>query len=255
MKITKFDHFFSEDRDKTLIRVSSKDINDEGVLVVPDGVLIVGSFDDDKDMCCSKVAEKIKKVVLPESVHRINFTAFYNCLNLEEINIPNNVNFIDHVAFRWCEKLENVHFTTGTKLRYYNSQLFYNTKIKHNFPGCYKVFLKYGNGFIPEELVSDEYINIDSDNMFFLNVPCYTKNTFYYSDALAAIEKRNSVLTDYKTKDKFFVLCECEPGNKVKINLGSSAKEYVDSLTIKRVIPREEIVSMIFGKEYTEKTE
>jgi hypothetical protein len=73
----------------TLVRYTGKD----PVAVVPEGITCIG----DHAFCF--VRETLRKVVLPESVMRIEWEAFNNCKLLEEINIPESVSFIGQGAF------------------------------------------------------------------------------------------------------------------------------------------------------------
>ena len=44
---------------------------------------------------------------IPDSVTKIDMSAFYNCSNLTEITIPNSVTYIDQWAFSGCSNLKN----------------------------------------------------------------------------------------------------------------------------------------------------
>ena len=49
-----------------------------------------------------------KKIILPDSLERIECKAFAYCSSLEEINIPDNVKYIDWGAFQNCGSLKSI---------------------------------------------------------------------------------------------------------------------------------------------------
>lgn len=257
MKITKFENFFTTDFSDTLTRISKKDITPDGTLFVPKGVRFIGSLADNAKLCRYNVAEKIKKIVLPETVVRINYSAFKNFSSLEEINIPNSLYCIQSCAFNWCVNLKTIHFAEATNLQEYDSKLFSGTKIKRNFNGYYKVLILHNDVLYSGADLNNEPIEIAKLTPFEIGKPTSRKDGLsIYTNPLIAVSNHNSILTD-KYSDFKVVLCECEVGNLTHLNTSSSCEKFVDEITVKRIIPREEIISMIFGKECKkmEKTE
>ena len=82
-------------------------INDELTVIVPEGVtkLPCGIFGDN--------AEHVEKVVLPSSLTEIVSGAFYNCVNLKEIEIPAGVTYLWPETFCGCKKLKKVVLNEG----------------------------------------------------------------------------------------------------------------------------------------------
>jgi hypothetical protein len=50
----------------------------------------------------------VRKVILPESITKIDQGAFQDCVSLKSINIPESVTEIGHDAFNNCRNLKNV---------------------------------------------------------------------------------------------------------------------------------------------------
>ena len=69
-------------------------------LVIPEGVTTIaeGAFED----------ATFHTIVLPKSLLRIEFYAFYRCINLEKIDIPESVVEIGTASFERCISLEDV---------------------------------------------------------------------------------------------------------------------------------------------------
>ena len=65
---------------------------------------------------CFDCCNKLKEVVLPTSIKKIDSSAFTFCRNLESIHIPASVQQIDMYAFSYCDKLKQVTFAEDSKL-------------------------------------------------------------------------------------------------------------------------------------------
>lgn len=63
---------------------------------------------------CSNL-QKLRTVLLPSTVTKVNDNAFYNCRGLSDINIP-NVTEIGDIAFQNCSKLESIQLQNVKKL-------------------------------------------------------------------------------------------------------------------------------------------
>ena len=82
-----------------LVRFNEDDLVN-GEYVVPDEVVMIRQFAfNDK--------HKVKKVILPKTLKRIESLAFYNC-GLEEIEIPEGIREIETAAFAKCIHLKDI---------------------------------------------------------------------------------------------------------------------------------------------------
>ena len=55
-----------------------------------------------------EVRRKITKIIIPDTVNRIEASAFKKCFSLTEINIPDGITEISDEMFMYCEKLKSV---------------------------------------------------------------------------------------------------------------------------------------------------
>ncbi|MBE6609633.1 MAG: leucine-rich repeat domain-containing protein [Ruminococcaceae bacterium] len=55
----------------------------------------------------------VRKVILPESITKIDLGAFNNCVSLKTIVIPESVTEIEHEAFRNCRNLKSITLPQG----------------------------------------------------------------------------------------------------------------------------------------------
>lgn len=79
---------------------------EEGILVVPDGVKKIGHVAFAK-------CDSLRVVILPESVRAIEESAFYACENLEEIHLPKKMDYIEKYAFFGCKSLKKIELPSG----------------------------------------------------------------------------------------------------------------------------------------------
>ena len=77
----------------------------EATVVIPDGIEVIGEY-------AFSHRSKIKQVIIPPSVTRIEDCAF-NDSGLESIEIPDSVTFLGQEAFRYCEYLKSVKIGEG----------------------------------------------------------------------------------------------------------------------------------------------
>lgn len=59
--------------------------------------------------------DKVKKVVLPDTVETICDGAFLSASSLSEVNIPDSVQYIGEEAFKYCKKLSEIQLGEGIK--------------------------------------------------------------------------------------------------------------------------------------------
>lgn len=76
-------------------------------VVIPDGVIEIGER-------CFK-GSKIKSVVIPDSVTKIDYCAFWGCGNLTSITIPDSVTTIGNSAFARCSALSSISIPNSVK--------------------------------------------------------------------------------------------------------------------------------------------
>lgn len=72
-------------------------------------------YNIDRTVVVKCIDRKLKEVVLPESVIRIEDYAFAGCINLERISLSRNTREIGEKAFSGCIALENVFMTQSLK--------------------------------------------------------------------------------------------------------------------------------------------
>ena len=96
-------------------------------------------FNKDKSKLVAYPAgNSIKKYTIPSGVTSICSTAFWNCLNLENLTIPNTITYIAKSAFLSCENLTDIYYTgsaddwTKIKIGDYNEDLT-NATIHYNY--------------------------------------------------------------------------------------------------------------------------
>jgi hypothetical protein len=66
--------------------------------------------DFSKNITREELCENLNNTVIPNTVERIDFMAFQDCLSFTEITIPNSVTSIDDQAFYRCENLQKLIF-------------------------------------------------------------------------------------------------------------------------------------------------
>lgn len=83
---------------------------DDGTLIINDGVEIISS-----DFVDYNEKNKVKKVIMPNSVKELGANAFYGFLELEEIKLSESLKHIGNSAFLYCGNLKSINFPDGLK--------------------------------------------------------------------------------------------------------------------------------------------
>ena len=65
------------------------------------------------DRTCFACSENLKTISIPEGVEEIPDHAFYLCKNLESVSLPSTLRRIGKEAFAFCEKLASIEFPEG----------------------------------------------------------------------------------------------------------------------------------------------
>ena len=52
--------------------------------------------------------DNLESIIIPDSVTKIGYNAFYSCKNLKSITIPDSVTSIDGYAFMYCTNLSSI---------------------------------------------------------------------------------------------------------------------------------------------------
>ena len=85
---------------------------------IPDTVNIIGES-------AFESCDKLKKVLLPNNLRKIEKNAFYHC-PFEEIDLPNNLEEISYMAFTGCDKLKSIIIPESVKKL--DTAVFYDCK-------------------------------------------------------------------------------------------------------------------------------
>ena len=126
-------------KDLTTSKQPTYHLDDNGVLTFPDTTTIIpsdydlmskrkavkvvdlsnlnglSSLKDSNNREIGSWATNVQKVILPESITRIEAGAFEDCENLTEIIMSDKVTEIEEHAFEGCEKLKNFKFPSSLK--------------------------------------------------------------------------------------------------------------------------------------------
>lgn len=75
------------------------------VVTVPEGVRVIGEsvFEPNFEIDGELELERLKKVIIPETVWAIDERAFWLCYGLEEVELPSSLKVIGEGAFRFCD--------------------------------------------------------------------------------------------------------------------------------------------------------
>ena len=74
--------------------------NECGHVVIPEGVTIIGDH--------AFMHSKIESIELPETLRRIGYCSFSDCMLLRRLEIPYGVREFDYGAFSGCKNLEYI---------------------------------------------------------------------------------------------------------------------------------------------------
>lgn len=85
-----------------LTEVYEKDIPENGIFVVPNGVKEI-------DKCAFFLCNLLKEIYIPDSVKIIGYEAFGMCESLKKIHVHNSITTIGEKAFFMCSSLKEIH--------------------------------------------------------------------------------------------------------------------------------------------------
>ncbi len=132
-------------------------------VTVPDGITQI----------CGRAFKNsgVKKVILPDSLERIELGAFYQCTNLQTITIPENVTSIETYAFFDCTSLTEVNCFSD-KINNMGIGVFENTPYFNNYT---KDFMIFGD-ILYHYYGDDETVEIPA-NIKTIGFSAFAKNT------------------------------------------------------------------------------
>ena len=79
-----------------------------------------------KEIKCSYIKNDIEKIIVPNSIKYIEYSAFLNCINLTSITIPDSVKNIKSRSFYNCINLTSI--TIPNSVEHIGNLAFYNCK-------------------------------------------------------------------------------------------------------------------------------
>lgn len=93
-----------------ILSVDSTAIDVNGILSIPSTVTINGRVYSVVEIGSEALLknQKIKTVIIPNSIHHIGYKAFQGCSNLEHVSLGNNILTIAPFAFDQCIKLKEI---------------------------------------------------------------------------------------------------------------------------------------------------
>ena len=77
----------------------------DGIAIIPEGTTEIGvrAFEN----------SDVRRVVIPDSVEKIDNLAFYRCKSLESVTLPKGLKTIPYSCFDCCESLKEVVIPEG----------------------------------------------------------------------------------------------------------------------------------------------
>lgn len=111
-------------RDGVLYRINKKDVDKNGVFIIPDEIVALGDrcFSNDQAIKC----DFLKKVIFNGKIDKIPERAFY-LSNIKEVVFKNKIKVIDKEAFKYCEKLKAIDLEKVVNIK---DSAFYSSGIK-----------------------------------------------------------------------------------------------------------------------------
>ena len=156
--------------------------------------------------------DNIKKIVLPDSINEIEYAAFADCLDLEELNLPKNLTTVGDNAFR------------GIELK---SLIIELKEIPFVLPQTETIIitenLEVDSGYVSSCLTLQNII-VHDDNPYFAS----EDGVLFNKDKTAIIcYPAGKTETEYSIPNSVETICECAfcfNGSLIKINLPANLK-------------------------------
>lgn len=204
-------------------------IGDESVVTVPatfKGLPIIGVSKNCFSKCENEVLEKIKQIILPDTIEIIESYAFFCCVALEKMDFPKNLKILKQNAFENCSNLKEVTFYENVEK--ISSACFYNCTSLNKIT-CYSNKVSVGkdafNWGLPLKEASINFIGL-LDSRFQFTI---TQNLIENFDTLKSDEQKELLsFLNRKQKLKFELFTKLNSqyisfllDKKINVNLAS----------------------------------
>ena len=98
-------------KDGVLVKFLEEKTDGDATVIIPKGVKTIGR---EAFASCSS----IRFVAFPDSLVKIDYYAFWGCINLENVYSNLKLRFVMDNAFEWCTSLTNIQFTAVEEIGY-----------------------------------------------------------------------------------------------------------------------------------------
>lgn len=207
-------------KDGVLVKFLEEKTDGVATVIIPKGVKTIGR---EAFASCSS----IRFVAFPDSLVKIDYYAFWGCINLENVYSNMKLRFVMDNAFEWCTSLTNIQFTAVEEIGYdafrFCTRL-RSIRVESNckvvYSGAFKGCNNLESAYFPDSL---EYIG----NEAFLD--CVNLQAIHISENCTIIGEK--------------AFCNCESLNKIvlstrmkRINDSAFKNSALQSVTIPRGI-------------------
>ena len=154
-------------KDNVLISVNEQKLSSlrRGTLILPEGIKKIGK--NAFKYVAEYDYEKIKEIILPNTIEEIDDGAFRNLSSLEKINCPSSLKRIGNFTFDSCTSLKEIDLNVGLK------EIGNYAFVRCNLQQIYipSTVTKIGAGILPENKFLGK-ITVSRDNKIYSDMDC-----------------------------------------------------------------------------------